>query len=94
MIKINNRYYRETNRQYYRVDVPPGKNTAGNKTGKKAEKPPVYDGGFCKGLNCFLPAGIDSGDLIVALILLLLYYESHDEEFLIILAVLVFSTLS
>ena len=38
-----------------------------------------------------LPDGLDSGDLMLLIILLLLYIESDDSDFLIVLAVIAFS---
>ncbi|NLM83766.1 MAG: hypothetical protein GX189_03550 [Clostridiales bacterium] len=46
---------------------------------------------FLKGLLGNLPFGLDLGDILLLLLLLFFYIESGDEEFLIILAFLVFS---
>ena len=46
---------------------------------------------FLKGLFGNLPFGLDLGDILLLLLLLFFYIESGDEEFLIILAFLVFS---
>ncbi|HHT17462.1 MAG TPA: hypothetical protein GXZ77_07120 [Papillibacter sp.] len=47
--------------------------------------------GFIRGLFDNLPFGLDLGDILLLLLLLFFYIESGDEEFLIILAFLVFS---
>lgn len=45
-------------------------------------------------LGAFLPGGLETGDLLLLLVLLFLYIESKDEEFLIILAVVGYSILN
>lgn len=42
-------------------------------------------------LTSLLPAGLDAGDLLLAVMLFLLYIDTHDEDFLIILIVVGFS---
>lgn len=46
-----------------------------------------------RSLELFNMQNLDSGDLSLAAVLFLLYLESHDEDFLIILAVVAFSML-
>ena len=55
--------------------------------GRPQQKPPPKNGGGLKGLLGLLPEHIDTGDLMLLLLLFLLYTESHDEDFLIILIV-------
>lgn len=45
------------------------------------------------GFELFNMQNLDSSDLSLAAVLFLLYLESHDEDFLIILAVVAFSML-
>ena len=45
-------------------------------------------------LGSFLPGGLDTGDILLLLVLLFLYIESKDDEFLIILAVVGYSIFS
>ena len=42
-------------------------------------------------MTSLLPAGLDAGDLLLAVMLFLLYIDTHDEDFLIILIVVGFS---
>lgn len=56
-----------------------------------SRKPPSAFGGGLSELIGSILGGLDTGDILLLLILLLLYLDSHDEEFLIILAVLLFS---
>ena len=42
-------------------------------------------------LGSLIPAGIDTGDLLLLAILLFLYLESRDQDFLIILIVMGYS---
>jgi hypothetical protein len=44
-----------------------------------------------KGMELFNMQNLDASDLSLAAVLFLLYIESHDEDFLIILAVVAFS---
>ena len=61
------------------------------------KKPPRKSGGL-NGLTGILrsviPSGMDTGDILLLLILFFLYNESKDEDFLIILAVVAMSILS
>ena len=55
---------------------------------KGHEKRPPEKGGLENLLASFLPEGTDNGDIILILILLLLYLDCHDDELLIVLAVM------
>lgn len=66
----------------------------GNLFQKINHRPPGGNsGGLTDMLKNLLPAGIDTGDLLLLLILLLLYLESEDEDFLIMLVVIGYSVL-
>lgn len=68
--------------------------TPTNHEKSSAKKPSLFSGDSLKSIkskiDSALPFGMDSGDLILLLLLFLLYLDSGDEEFLIILAVLAY----
>ena len=51
----------------------------------------TFGGSLKDTIKSFLPAGIDTGDILLLLLLLFLYLESNDEEFLIILIIVGFN---
>jgi hypothetical protein len=71
--------------KFVRVDDSPAKPRPHRES--PAERPPT-----CKNQG-LLPYGLDSGDILLFLILFFLYTESGDEDFLVILAVVAFSIL-
>jgi len=74
----------------------PASNYAGHSrptsgTYREYRKPPLFPKGGLDGIFRFINVNMDAGDIILFMILLLLYMDSHDEEFLIIIAVLLLS---
>ena len=67
-------------------DVPPPQP-------ERASEPPSSGGGFSLPFNLpfKLPFGLESSDLTLLLIFLFLFLQSGDDEFLILLAALVFA---
>lgn len=51
----------------------------------------IFGGGGLNGLFDHLPFGLDTGDILLFLLLLFFYLESKDDEFLIILGIMAFS---
>lgn len=79
---------------------PPQQNRPPSPPPMKTEPEPIVNsffgslpffGGIEKGLSSILPGKMDSGDLMLLLLLFFLYLESKDEDFLIILAVIAMS---
>ena len=57
----------------------------------ECKRPPNFSRGGLGDLLSSIMGNLDTGDIILILILLLLYMDSRDEEYLIILAVIMLS---
>lgn len=66
-------------------DGPPPRNTP--QPGGCSSKAAGRKNGILSSIASLLPEELDFGDLFLAAMLLFLYSESHDEDFLVILAV-------
>ena len=97
-----NRYIGNTGR-HYKVDEPRSKPAPAPTAQRKAtppNEPPRKNAGTLRPtapkktfqLSEILPKNLDTGDILLLLMLYLLYSDSGDDEFLIIMAVLFFTS--